>query len=398
MESIDRLVRLALLSWAYWTGHSTVVREVREREEGFADELPPGLYDRLLQLAAGLYFPVSPDAWCKTDLFSEPWNDNIYSVLSKGLGCTPKPFWPDERPFAVVLSHDVDRIQGTYQTAMAAFRMRALLKAICLLIRGLPLFPYRSETDPCRNLGRLLVQERRWDIQSVMFLLKERRRVKELLRFRPQHFFGIYDPRDIQEEIQRMVEQGHEIGLHVSMDGFHSQEALSSEKAYIESLWHKRIAGARTHYLLFSEKTPELLMRAGFSYDASMGFNFHNGFRCGTAFPFVLWEEDSRILWELPLHLMDTALLWQVRSVEDLSHMEQIITPIFTQVKEKGGLLMVNWHQRHFNRALNQTLYDMLGELVLTSRRAGAWMTTPEALMAWWTHERPHDTYNSTAS
>ena len=72
------------------------------------------------------------------------------------------------------------------------------------------------------------------------------------------------------------------------------------------------VTGVRYHYLraLYHETLP-LLEQAGFTYDTTMAFAEHEGFRCGCSFPFrpySLAEERPLDLVELPLAVMDGTL------------------------------------------------------------------------------------------
>lgn len=378
----------ALLSWAYWTGQKDLVLGL-EREGVDCTAGPYAeISDLLLKLIAGLYFPVSQDTCGATDYFHETWNDHIYHEISQNLHVPLRPFWPNGHPFAVILSHDIDRVKQTYQGAWAHLRKRQFLRGLLHVIKRILPFDPRQYSDPYRNLGRILTQEKTWGIKSAIFVLREKRRFGELLKGRPQHVFGIYDPREIRDEIQMLLENGHEVGLHVSLDGFRSKEVVSQEREYMESLWGIRLEGARTHYLLFSEDTPSILLENGFSYDSSMGFNFHNGFRCGTVFPFVRARSGGKHLWEVPFHIMDTALIWQVKN-HSLPHTGRgMVSTIRERVKEQGGLLVINWHQRHFNRAFDPALFYLMEEVILKSKEEGAWVTTPKQLLRWWSTER----------
>lgn len=389
MISIERYIHFALLSWAYWTGQKELVTEINQKGANYLKDHPSEISDLFLKLISGLYFPVSADVPCSTNFFNQTWNDTIYRAISRKLNVPLKPFWPHERPFALILSHDIDRIKQTYQSVWEHFRRHDFLNGIVSLIRGLPISKTVHNPDPYRNLTRILLQERRWGIKSVLFVLNEKRRIRQLLKLRPQHVLGVYDPKEILEDIQSLLEQGHELGLHVSLEGIRSRKPLLREKAYIESLWGLRLEGARTHYLLFSEKTPALLMEEGFTYDSSLGFNFHSGFRCGTAFPFLLGQFNEGLLWEIPFQVMDTALRWQVKRTGGQEDMDRILSLILEHVMEGQGLLVINWHQRNFNRSQYPELFELMEGLILKAKREGAWLTTPKELIPWWHQERP---------
>lgn len=384
-------IYLALLSWAYWSGRKELIDEITSRGERYLDLHDPETVESFLRLTACLYFPVSPDIPATTRVFHETYADRIYHLMSSKFHVSPRHFWPEGRPFALIMSHDIDRIRQTYQPAWKHLRRGRYFKGLLAIIRHMVMTRGDRDRDPYMNLQVILEQEKEWGIKSVVFVLNERRRPGQLLRLRPQHFFGIYDPKDIREGIRSLVNDGHELGFHISMDGFNRKKALTREKNYLESLWGHGIRGVRTHYLLFSRETPALLAQEGFMYDSSLGFNFQCGFRCGTSFPFLLNISGEQILWEIPLHIMDTALCGQPNGDDPGSPepMEHIINPVIRQVTDGGGALVINWHQRNFNRSGNPALFELMESTLLTLKRKGAWVTTPEKLMRWWQTERP---------
>ena len=382
-------IHFALMSWAYWTGRKKIIDEVAGNSACFLKGKPIAVKELFLRLAGGLFSPPSADDCGILNNFSTPFSDAIYQQISEFLDVPSKPFWPDNRPCAFIFSCDIDRIHLTYQDIWAHLFNREFKSSWLSFMEFLKRCTGDKTNDPYRNLNRILEKENEWGIRSVIFILKEKRRLTQLLRFRPQHFFGVYHPAEITEELGALKNKGDELALHVSFDGFFSAKALREEKRYMEAIWPVTIKGARTHYLNFSKNTPELLIKEGFSYDSSMGFNFNNGFRCGTAFPFVLYAGGPRLLWEIPLHIMDTALMYQERNADNADGPEQNCFSLLDHIKTSQGMLVVNWHQRHFNETREPRYFDLLQSMILRLKKEGAWITTPGALLQWWFAERP---------
>ena len=383
-------IHSALLSWAYWTGQQDVVSSVRRSHGSFLADSPVSVQEHLEKLAASLYFPPSADVPATTSAFKTIWVNGIYRELARAFHVEVKPFWPEGRPYALVLTHDIDRICMTYQGWLDLWRKREFLTLVrhaanCIL-RKLQ----TSETDPFYNFHRILRFEAEQEIKSTFFLLKEKKRWQRLFCGEPQHVFGVYDPEEIREEIEAFKSVGCELGVHASLDAYCSEASITEEKGYLESLWGKVFCGVRTHYLMFAERTPDIFLNQAFTYDSSMGFNFQNGFRCGTCFPFLLCHDRERDLWEFPLIIMDTALRSEAKANSKCGGIEDIAAEVMRVVTETKGLAVINWHQRYVNAEQAPDLFGVMERTIVQAKRDGAWITTPSALFQWWTDLRLH--------
>ena len=380
---------LALFSWAYWTGQKEIIDTVIKEGTDFFIGKPADIKTLFLKLADNLFSPPSADISKLIPRNFKASSDEMYRQISQALDIPPKPFWPDSHPCAFIFSYDIDRIRLTYQDIWAHLRKGEIKNCFSSFIKFIKRCRKDTDEDPYRNLKRILEKEKEWSIRSVIFILKEKRRLDQLLRFRPQHFFGVYNPKEIAEEVEALRAHGDELALHISLDGFFSGKAMREEKEFMENLWPVVFQGARTHYLRFSKKTPDLLMKEGFSYDSSMGFNFNIGFRCGTAFPFILNSRGTQLLWEIPFHIMDTALMHREGSLGNKTGLEQVSLPLLDHIMEIHGMLVVNWHQRHLNKKMEADYFELLESMIFRFKEKDAWFTTPGALLHWWFKERP---------
>ncbi len=371
-------IALALLSWAYWAGEAALVESL-QRPGRLGDEFQaPAIQKILTKIAAGLYYPPSQDTAAATSIYEHNWLDDCYRQLSDLMGVRPAPFWPDHKHAALIISHDVDRSRTTYQHLAGGYRKGGapgLLRAM--------VFQEGRRPDPFRNFSTIRETERRWGVKSTIFILKERRRYRRLLRGEVQHCLGVYDPVELAAEFMACAAQGSELGLHLSFDSFRDRAALKEERLYVEEHCRCTLTGARSHYLNFETDTPELLMAEGFDYDSSMGFNFAPGFRCGTAFPFVLAQRGDKLVWEVPLHVMDTSLFWLCsRLRRPWKEVAGTVRRISDAAWKSGGVLCINGHQRFFNHTSQPEWMELLEEIV--QAWSSAWKPTLGELTAWW--------------
>ncbi|MFQ5455910.1 MAG: hypothetical protein ACE5EA_06875 [Nitrospirota bacterium] len=390
----DRLLKKTLLSWAIWTGKKEIIQEAIKIEDN--GQLLRGfdkgkIKEILSKIAASLYLPVSEDF--KGELFDTvtPWVDSLYRSLSDISGIKPLTFWPGDAPYTLLVTHDIDRITRTYQKGLGLILRRKIFDGLNTIVKDY--LSSRGEgINPFFNFYKIKKMEEGWGIRSAFYILREKKRWEYLLKMEPQHIFGLYDPAYIADIMERLGTDGFEIGLHGSLDIPDNQDALSYELEYLHTIFDRdiiNINGIRMHYLRFSKGLPEILLKKGFVYDSTMGFNFSNGFRCGTSFPFVLVGgeniNDMDFLLELPFQVMDTALSSQS---SDVSQWFKITNKIYQEVKRSGGVLIINWHQRFCNRDEFPDYYNLFTGLIENAISDGAWITTPVKCAKWWGEQR----------
>jgi hypothetical protein len=142
--------------------------------------------------------------------------------------------------------------------------------------------------------------------------------------------------------------------------------------------------GVRMHWLYFNAEAPILLDSAGFSYDASIGFNQTVGFRAGSAR--VYRPLGSQGLLELPLIVMDTALFYP--DYLDLSEDEawEVVTKLVDTTVRYGGAFTVNWHDRSI--APERLWGDFYVRLIQELEKRQAWFATASDAVAWFQKRR----------
>lgn len=152
-----------------------------------------------------------------------------------------------------------------------------------------------------------------------------------------------YDVGDIGPEIGAVLANGCEVGLH-AIDAWHDLPRAKKERAIIGLATKRDPAGVRVHWLYFSELTPAILENAGFTYDATWGYNACVGFRGGTTQ--VFRPAGAQRLLELPLLIQDTALFSARRMGLSQTEGIQAIEQMLRQTQEMGGVFTINWHMR----------------------------------------------------
>jgi len=301
-----------------------------------------------------------------------------------------KPTWPDEKPFAVCLTHDVDVV--SLYSLMQSLRSRkaqllngggAFKKVRSLVGLGIDLARsgIRSgQKDPLHCYECWLKVEKQCDAHSTFFFWPGFSAVTK-----HHHTDCTYELHDsvifdnqqcsVAEMIQEIDRQGWEIGLHPSWYSFDDVDELKRQKDAIEKALGHEIVSLRQHYLHYDIRiTPAVHAAAGFKYDSTLGFNDNVGFRFGTSYPWHLYDlkaEKELPIIEIPLIIQDSTMLNPdkgMRLDEDTAF--QYIVQITKAVENVGGVLTLLWHPNHIIKPDWWNLYlRTLGYL----KEKGAW-------------------------
>jgi hypothetical protein len=240
--------------------------------------------------------------------------------------------------FTVALSHDVDRVHKSFQSATH------FLKHIRNGRVGLALYQAVSFAKRQRYwcFDQIQEIENSFQTKSTYFFLNES------YPFHPINlkswrlslgYYDIFRPK-VAMKIRQLKADGFEIGLHGSYRSYCSRTMLQKEKKDLESIVGSSIEGIRQHYLNLSPDTWQLQRSVGFLYDASFGYRDRIGFKEGVLQPFPLDEKQDFFV--IPQTIMDSCLMrlrdpWK-KALEIISFAQQT-----------SAFLVLNWHQQIFD-------------------------------------------------
>lgn len=304
--------------------------------------------------------------------------DDAYRALARRLGIRVSDFWPDAAPYALCVTHDMDRLLSTIQRAKKLARKPSRATAALYSDIASAASRTRWEQNPFFSFASLLKLQAELGFRSAIYVLFEKRRWRRALSTAQlQHAIGVYRPEWIKNELAALNVAGNEIGVHGSFDSAYDGRHLATEKAQLEAWGIDEVSGVRNHYLGYDDiRTPEAQHVAAIRYDSTMGFNFTSGFRAGTCFPY-----RRHGLWELPFQLMDTALRYQFPNFEERVKCTRAIQD---SVRSVGGTLVVNWHTHVLNERYFAEEVELLCGIINRAREDGAWIATPRDLIHWW--------------
>lgn len=289
--------------------------------------------------------------------------------------------WPNGAPFALGLSHDVDRVakrgQVPYYLGRAVYRgrldwLRRELSALSALISG---------DDPYWNFDRIKKLEDDLGVRSTLFFLDETGRpsltsLKSNVLYRGRYRV---QAKRVAEAICDLDAGGWEIGLHGSYRSYLDEELLGAEKARLEAVVGHRIVGTRQHYLrLDVPETWRIHARLGLEYDSSLGFTDRVGWRWDARRPFRPVDNvtGETLPLQIPMTAMDLTLMlapdpWR-RALE-----------LIDDAEANGGALVINWHQRVFNPWEPLGAMDVYERIIRECQQRGAWVTRLGDIHEW---------------
>lgn len=316
-----------------------VPREISDMTKRFLKELP-------IQES---YLPVLEEAITS---FSKRLRKEALEELGHYVS---KAKWPEAKPSAVCVTHDVDNVRRSLSHILAR-RDRFSTKDLVLAFLGL-----RSLYDNVRHVARL---ERERGIRSTFYFLTSE-----------------YDLRQLAREVESLRKGGWEVGLHGDLGTHDSKEKMEQALGKFEAALGFRPQGVREHYLQFDfTKTWRVLEDAGFRYDTTVGNRDRLGFRAGLCTPFHPPDENwkpMRII-ELPLVLMDTTL-WGYLKMSEGDGLQRA-KEMADLVSKAGGLFTLLWHQESVRMKGGRQFVPLLN--YLTS--AGCYIAPAAEIAKWW--------------
>ena len=274
--------------------------------------------------------------------------------------------YPDNRRFAVCMTHDYCRIRPTnleilYEAARALRRLHFRKSLTILLSRVI------KKLNPILDLTRVMDLEEKYGAKSSFYFLALD---KGNLGFS-------YKIDEIKEELRDITNRGWEIGLHIGYEAYTEKNQLRKEKENLEKVIGRPIIGCRNHGLVFQVPTTwELLKEAGFKYDTTFGYADCVGFRNGMCHPFKPFNLNNNEyidIMEIPLIIMDETLITYMRL--DLTKIWDITKELIDTVEKCRGVITILWHGDVLLSGGMGKLYE---RILQYCHEKNAWVTSAE--------------------
>jgi hypothetical protein len=282
--------------------------------------------------------------------------------------------YPEGHGFGVCLTHDIDDIYPPpgHMVLSAAHDLARIDPAGAGRQFAWKLLGKKH--SPYRNFREIIRLEQEYGGQSSFYFLGDGNDVR---RFR-------YDVEDLAGDLGEIVDQGCEVGLHGGYYTYGSLEAMKEEKRRVEHVLNRPIHGYRNHYLSFKvPDTWDLLARAGFGYDTTLGYNDRPGFRNGMYHPFRPFSRTTRRpvdIVEIPLTIMDESLFWGNRPAGEAWPLAR---RLIDDVAAGGGVITLLWHNNVLAAGFRRPWAHMYQKILQYCREKNAWITSGENVWKW---------------
>lgn len=273
----------------------------------------------------------------KISNYKEPLQPRVSEYLiKKGFNIE----YPDDKKFAVVLTHDIDDVFLTLRHALRSFIPFPINKDF-FGFKKLLITKIREKKSPYLNFSKIIDLEKKYNAKSSFYFLADENDI----------FGNKYLLENLQEEISYIIDEGCEIGLHTGYNAFDNLYDIKKQKNKIEQIIQKRIISVRNHLLRFKiPESWELLSDAGFEYDTSLGYYDMIGFRNGMCHPFQPFNliKNKKIeISEIPVCVIDIALFsyMKINAIKSWEYIKNLIDT----VERFGGVVTILWHNWTFS-------------------------------------------------
>jgi hypothetical protein len=291
-------------------------------------------------------YPYSASAAFRFGFIDLPIVDLYVKILQYWLEAMTHSEIPKTHQFRISISHDIDHIslfkpmfKGITTLAKDVVRLntRNLQNDLGVL--------FGTYEDPFYfGIKTLAKQSAKFDFSSTF----------NIMAASPSLYDAGYSLSSpiAKEVFNLLINKGHKIGLHASYYSLNKPDKLLKEKFKLENSYGQNVDIVRSHYLRLKTPTSWIEWQAvGIKRDTSYGFSEHEGFRCGTCFPFQHFDinkDKSMDIVEEPLIIMDTTLKG-FRKL-NINQAKQTIIQLASLCKFVNGSFSLLWHNTSFFR------------------------------------------------
>ena len=300
---------------------------------------------------------------------------------------THELIWPNEKRFAVCLTHDIDILHH---------------QATKYILRILPTIhhaprhqlPFMIARAIKFSFAHFLNQAQDLDLKSWIDL-EASYGFKSTLNFMVNNIDrdwddGFYHLRDvveygnerlpIHEIMADLHKNGWDVGIHGTSKTYKNSRLLLAQLKLVSQLVGFSPTSGRQHHLYFDKNlTPTVHLDAGLSIDSTIGSNIDCEYRVGTGLPFFYDSVSNSRLLQLPLVIQDIALARLKNNDEDL--MVDYAVEMIEEVRDLGGCITILWHNNYSRDSFQFRVYERILDCV---SRLNGWGCSMADLNKFW--------------
>ena len=282
--------------------------------------------------------------------------------------------WCGSAPFAAFISHDIDNLRSGWKApAKAALQRGQFLKF------GKLAWQHFTRPDAWDNLESVAAAVAEYGAKSTFFMLPERQLGADGI---PNADY-VLGPK-LRARLRKLEGLGCEIGLHGSIGTAAGSRRLDHEASKLAAVAG---GGLRFHYLRWEPRLTSAIIEAanGFSYDSTLGFAEHFGFRnayCHPFFPFNFATGRAHEFLEIPLNVMDATLHHPNYLQLTAEEIMPTLQPMLAEIEKFGGVASILWHNDHFDPTNTVTGPQQFAEIMRYLQQRGAAFLTGSQIVA----------------
>lgn len=292
--------------------------------------------------------------------------------------------WPENRHYALVLSHDVDYIPEN--------RVAIVKQALKTVLRHL--FRHHDPDDALRAaIGALGALVRNRDPYGCVHEIIARE-IELGTRSSFQVAVGRRDPRDVnylieddnvRDYLRAIPDAGFDLCLHGSCRSTENPTWYLEEAALLADRLGAPM-GSRQHFLSFDyDGLFAVQEQAGIQYDMSMGYPDQCGPRAGFSFPYFPYsvhEDRPYDVLQINLFLMDVTLRSYLRQKPPRAW--ESIQAVLDDLKRKRGCVSVVWHPIVFGGARDPGYDSLYWRMIEYTGSTGGLTTDGKSINTFW--------------
>lgn len=215
--------------------------------------------------------------------------------------------------------------------------------------------------DPCNTFDWLMDQSEHRGLRSAFYFICGRTDPGKDANYE-------IEQKPMRALLRRIHERGHEIGLHPSYGTYQSPDAIVAEAERLQRVCAEEgIAqdtwGGRMHYLRW--ETPTTLHgweQAGMTYDSTLSYADHAGFRCGTCHEYPAFDPVARRPLALrirPLIAMDcTVMAGRYMGLGTSEAAYDVFARLRRACERVNGNFTLLWHNTQVVTSQERELYQ----------------------------------------
>lgn len=295
----------------------------------------------------------------------------------KKIPLVQKCYWPEAQTAAVLLSHTVDDLQKWDISSLILSVADDLILLLTLKFRqwfhtvwGKLQYLF-TNYELYWNFDEFQELERSKDCQSTFFLGTDK--CDEL-------DYGLEDT-DLQEEIERIIANGNEIGLLLPNDKITRDEMLKRKQIMLHQLGRKQIGIRQMSY----NSNPEIRIlheKIGPLYDQSASFKDSPGFYDGTTLPYHPWLGGKASYLMLPTTYHDQYLRINRHKILALDDAKAQIKKYFQQILRTHGIFSLDFSLASYNDI--HYCHKLYAYTLALIKSQPIWNPTASELCLWW--------------